>query len=181
MGRKSRFDYRKNRERRHRLQASLLQVATIPNECTCCIQLPITSSYVPAKASTVSVLHNRIMTLQVLSEGWTSAVVNGNLILIKVRSGTADESTVLYLVTVSVDFTWRVRRGEREVPRECELLIASPELLRSVEAVTQIIQILDSCKLCVGNEDECFSELIAWRGGKFMDRSGINNSYVVLL
>ena len=88
--------------------------------------------------------HQGIMTLQVLSEGWTSAVVNGNLILIKVRSGTADESTVLYLVTVSVDFTWRVRRGEREVPRECELLIASPELLRSVEAVTQIIQVLDS-------------------------------------
>ena len=176
MGRKSRFDYRKNRERRNRLQAAI-----IPNECTCCIQLPITSSYVPGNTSTVSVLHNRITTLQVLSEGWTSAVVNGSLVLIKVHSGTADESTVLYLVSVSVDFTWRVRRGEREVPRECELLIGSPELLQSVEAVTQILQLLDGCKLCIGNEDECFSELIAWRGGKFMDRSGINNSYVVLL
>ena len=123
----------------------------------------------------------RITTLQVLSEGWTSAIVNGNLVLIKVHSGTADKSIVLYLVSVLVDFTWRVRRGEREVPRECELLIGSPELLQSVEAVTQILQLLDGCKLCVGNEDECFSELIAWRGGKFMDRSDINNSYVVLL
>ena len=170
MGRKSRFDYRKNRERRNRLQAAI-----IPNECTCCIQLPITSS---GNTSTVSVLHNRITTLQVLSEGWTSAVVNGSLVLIKVHSGTADESTVLYLVSVSVDFTWRVRRGEREVPRECELLIGSPELLQSVEAVTQILQLLDGCKLCIGNEDECFFELIAWRGGKFM---GTSNSYVVLL
>ena len=151
---------------------SALAVSNCPSPC---------SSYVPGSTSTVSVLHNRITTLQVLSEGWTSAVVNGSLVLIKVHSGTADESTVLYLVSVSVDFTWRVRRGESEVPRDCELLIGSPELLQSVEAVTQILQLLDSCKLCIGNENECFSELIAWRGGKFMDRSGINNSYVVLL
>lgn len=45
-------------------------------------------------------------------------------------------------------------------------------VLQSVKVVLDALARLDACKLCTGNADDKFLELIAWREGKFMDQSG---------
>ena len=75
------------------------------------------------------------------------------------------------MVTIFSDFTWSVRRGE-EVSKKSNVFAGVPCLLQSVEAITDVVARLDHCKLCIGNNDQTFSDLVAWRDGKFVDQSG---------
>ena len=45
--------------------------------------------------------------------------------------------------------------------------------------VLSLLERLNHCKLCTGNNDEKFLELAAWRQGEFMDKSG--NIYYIAI
>ncbi len=77
------------------------------------------------------------------------------------------------MVTISEDFTWNVRRGENTVSKESDVFAGAPCSVQSVEGITDILARLDDCKPCIGNSDEKFYDLIAWREGKFMGQSGM--------
>ncbi len=118
----------------------------------------------------MNTLQERVTRLRALPVGWTSSIiVSGHLVIVKLCSGQQFEvPTVLYMVTISEDFTWNVRRGENTVSKESDVIAGSPCSVQSVEGTDILVQ-LDNCKLCNGNSDEKFIDLIAWREGKFMD------------
>jgi hypothetical protein len=77
------------------------------------------------------------------------------------------------MVTISSNFTWRVSVGQMEVPIcDSASLQNVPSLLTSSKRVIDLLVLLESCKLCVGNPDEKFSKLVTQRDGKFTDRTG---------
>ena len=168
--RKLRFDVQKNSERRRRLCKAVTCALTIPNVFS--IRLPIATAYLPSRVSSLGMLHERVTKLRALPAGWTSSIISGQLVLVKFWSGQVP--TVLYMVTIMDDFAWTVRRGENMVSKKGDVFTGAPCLLQSVESITDVLSRLDHCKLCIGNSDEKFSDLIAWRGGTFMDQSGMN-------
>ncbi len=60
----------------------------------------------------------------------------------------------------------------REESTSSQRMVVYLGMLQSVKDVLSLLECLDHCKLCTENNDEKFLELVAWRQGKFMDKSG---------
>ncbi len=137
------------------------------------MRIPLTS-YTPPD---IHALHERLIESRCLPVGWTcSAASATSLALCKLSflqsMGSAD---VVYMVTISSDFSWRVRIGQKYVPfheTESGLLHNAPHSLNSLKGVVEVLTLLDGSKFCVGNPEEKFFKLIEKRNGKFMDQSG---------
>lgn len=71
------------------------------------------------------------------------------------------------------DFSWTLHSFRRPVDiSNCYALQTLPPELTSMANVGSIINILEKCIVCVGNNDEKFSELTKIRKGVFKDQSG---------
>ena len=160
--RKLRFDVRKKR-----LCTAGAYLSAIPTKLY--IRLPITS-YLSGRAQSLDILYRRCRQHDV--HGWTCSIVTGPSLLVFIKICPNSAPSVLYTVTVSSDFTWNARRGDRTVPSNCGMLDGVPCELHSVESVISLLTQLEMCKLCSGNNDAKFLELAAKRQGKFMDQSG---------
>lgn len=169
-----RFATRKNSERRKKLhQAVSLAVTSQDHEL---VKLPI-SLYVTSQVSSVNALHERLMRLKTLPTGWTSSIVSTSLVCSKIEQPSAASTIEMtYMFIISADFTWTVRRGKNMVPvSQCESFQSVPLMLLCVKDVIDTLAKLDASKLCVGNADTKFLELVTRREGKFFDRSGTYN------
>lgn len=184
-----RFDLRKNYERKKRQSVNsccavpdkqlLVRVARVDSSSAelpedLPVRIPV-SSYMSSSVPDIYALHKRLLESKCLPAGWTCSVVSAtNLALcrLSVPEGTAS-ADVMYMVTISCDFTWKVCIGQTDVPIcECEALHNAPSLLTSPRQVVQLLALIESCKVCVGNADKKFSELVVQRNGKFIDKSG---------
>lgn len=157
---------RKNNERRRKRLHQTVSQADFS------IRLPIATTYLPSRVTSVSTLQERMMRLRALPEGWASSIVSGQLILVKICPG--PQAELLFMLSISHDFTWIARQGSNMLSGD--VLAGAPSFLQSVEDVTSTLSQLDHCKLCIGNSDEKFSDLIAWREGRFLDQSGMSHA-----
>ena len=193
--RKLRFDTRKNYERKKSLHCQTVQSAA--SGCVRPVSVPITSCeaahmdshceendvrvlpvripaslYMTRPVPDIPALHKQLLESKCLPSGWVCSVTsNTSLALCKltVPEGLAS-AKIAYMVTVSCDFSWKVSI-EFQV-QENVILHTAPTLLTSAMSVMNVVEMLDSYKVCVGNSDEKFSRLIAQRNGKFMDKTG---------
>ena len=170
--RKLRFDSRKNFERRK------LRRAVTPSEDFTCtseivVRLPITS-YESSQVTSIDKLQEKMQRLKACPAGWTSTVMSEsetNLVFCKLYY-TESNVAVQYMLKISSDFTWTVKKGQIVIPTRCSIFSDIALEMNTVKSVIEILTLLDTSKLCCGNNDEKFMELSAWRGGKFMDLSG---------
>ena len=81
---------------------------------------------------------------------------------------------VHYSLKVCNDFSWSLFVfGRQIVPATSPVLAQLPRLIPSAVDVKLLIEVLDSSKVCPGNNDPKFDELVKCRhNGKFMNVSG---------
>ena len=80
---------------------------------------------------------------------------------------------LLYSLKVSTGFSWTLSlRGIALNRRLCPLLTASTEQMTSAFDICQLLESLNTYRLCEGNSDERFLQLSHSRRGCFLDVSG---------
>ena len=78
----------------------------------------------------------------------------------------------VHSVTVDFDFSWCLRIGEKQLFSSTSSLASLPSSISSVVALTAVLDFIDSCSICTGNQDPKYAPLIAVRKGVFMDVTG---------
>ncbi len=85
---------------------------------------------------------------------------------------TASQEAFLSL-RIADDFSWKLLLSGRHIPfTDCPLLETLPSVLCSVAKVDEVVRCLDSCKICIGNNEEDFLTLARQRKGTFKNQSG---------
>ncbi len=143
--RKLRFDVRKNHERKKKLYQAVTRAVTITNDF--CIWLPIKTAYLPSRVGSVNTLHERVTRLGALPvDGLPQLSVGSWLLSNFALANNFEVPTVLYMVTISEDFTWNVRRGENTV-RSAERLLEWIDGNKDKATViaSSVISNLDKC------------------------------------
>ncbi|SMN01584.1 hypothetical protein SPONN_2650 [uncultured Candidatus Thioglobus sp.] len=186
--RKMKFDLRKNCERKKRgCGQTVCEVSDVVNEqvpapslvtvseeqLVVSLTVPIASFVSTSPAPDLHALHERLLESKCLSAAWTCSVASDCLVICKMSVVSLASADAMYTVTISSDFTWKIRIGRNEVAiEENDLLRYSSGSLCSVQSVVRVVSVLDGSKFCVGNPDDKFTNLVQRRKGKFMDKSG---------
>ena len=167
--RKLRFDVRKNNERKK--QCNCRSTSSI------CMQA---SSSQPLAITNVLGLYSSSQ--DKLPPGWTSNCVTSaakedSLALYKLQlqhSPLAIASVnIAYMVTVSPNWTWTACIGNKIVDtRRCSRLNSFGETINNVSELIQLLSVIDGSKLCDGNPDEKFNDLVASHKGIFKNQQG---------
>ena len=70
--------------------------------------------------------------------------------------------------------SWEVTVQGYKMPCNCDVLSSLPQTIGSMSDVKTILEFVDSCSVCEGNDDEKYHCLVASkRDGNFMDCSGM--------
>ena len=76
-------------------------------------------------------------------------------------------------VTINPDMSWEASvQGHKLLP-SCGVFSSLPQVVRTVSDIKTVLHYVDSCCICVGNDDEKFEPLVSSRKGNFMDSSGM--------
>ena len=138
------------------------------------VKFPL-SAYKSSSVPSTSVLHSRLNLSPVPGE-WTSSLILPSpayLAIYKLQilpPFTSAEYT--FMLTVAPDFTWTLCIGRRKVDIEqCQVLRGAHIKLCSVDAIISVLSTLEASKLCEGNPDNKFAELVSHHNGTFKDQS----------
>ena len=63
---------------------------------------------------------------------------------------------MLYTLTIFQDFSWNARQGDHVIPKDGVVFDGVSGTLQSVEGVISLLDLLNCCKLCTGNDGEVF-------------------------
>ena len=137
------------------------------------VSLPL-ERYLDAPASSREALQRRISRMDKLPDGWSSVSDEANHVttLFKVQCTQQHHAAeVKFSVVIGEDLTWTLYLGST-------LLSTSqvpffPASLVSLSQVTRLLDVLDDCSVCIGNDDKKFAPLTEKHNGKFYDQSGI--------
>jgi hypothetical protein len=77
---------------------------------------------------------------------------------------------IRFSLHISSELHWNVRIGG--VMIEADILNALPRTLSSAASLVEVINTLESCHFCVGNDDEKYHPIQAARKGVFMNATG---------
>lgn len=187
--RKLRFDIRKNQERKQQRKRPLNLIMSIPLQLLptreCVVSIPI-CIYTSAVISNSAVLQSCLSQLSILPDRWKceclpswtgfdlvftklSTVLHHCLhkfllrysesILYIIKSSCSDE----FSFQVLKDCTWCLKVGEALLDLTCcSLLKSLPTSLSTVDAIMNVMHMLDSSKQCTGNDDEDFSRSLIY-------------------
>ena len=93
-----------------------------------------------------------------------------------------DTSDVQYSLKINPDFFWTLHSFRRPIDTSaCSILQHVPSLLTTVASVKAVVNSLQRCIVCAGNEDPKFLELAIVRNGNFNDMSGKYKSASLLI
>ena len=180
--RKFRLKHEKNYERKKIIKRHLETNVTqslAASTSALIIRLPITH-YWKVPVPTAAILYSRISQFNAgLPEGWTSTLLTSashppmvSLQLIHPSLGRCDIS-----VEIKSDCSWTLYISKE--PFELQSLPTAqsghyfiPTHLMSVDVVLQFLSQLSYQKVCVGNPDEKFEDLLKRHNGIFKDRHG---------
>ena len=74
-------------------------------------------------------------------------------------------------VAIHDDLSWNVYIYNKLSPSD-EVSVSLPETITSMTNLKQVIDFIDACSVCTGNNDEKYMPLVIARKGNFMDISG---------
>ena len=129
--------------------------------------------YLDAPAPSREVLQTRISRMDRLPDGWSSVSDEANHVttLFKVQCTQLHHAAeVKFSVVIGDDLTWTLYLGSTLLlPSQVPFVPAS---LVSLSLVTRLLNVLDNCSVCIGNDDNKFAPLAEKHNGKFYDQSG---------
>ena len=108
--------------------------------------------------------------------GWinTTPTESDSIVLCKIvlRSRSLGED-LFFNLRINADFSWiLLLLGKYINPATTTFLQQFPQLTVSVADIKRVIQMLDSSRVCIGNGDDKFSNLVMKNEGKFRNQSG---------
>ena len=176
-GRKFRVgEYRKNKERKQKhpsmpviplsLPISIpRQVADI-QATNLVVSLPLTA-FTASRQSSLGALHSRIGALT-LPRQWVvaSQQQGSHLTLCKLLTTQPPlfQASVSFSLTITDQFSWTLSIGQCRVePAECPVLTSEPVAMDSAASILKVLLLLDSCKICIGNNEKQFLDVLTHR------------------
>ena len=78
----------------------------------------------------------------------------------------------LCVMQIMQECTWKLKVAGIQQPENCSLLSDVADQLLCVSDVVNLLSILDSSKICVGNGEEKFKRVAELHKGTFKDKTG---------
>ncbi len=103
----------------------------------------------------------------IVSSGNTQYLTLSKVVL---KDGITD---IICSMVINANFTWKIVVGKKELKSSLAPFDILTQRVVSVSGVIEVVRYIESCHLCVGNNDKRYFELQAARKGKFMDSTGI--------
>ena len=91
----------------------------------------------------------------------------------KCEESTSGDFQISMSLVVNIDMSWEVTVLGSKLPSSCAILSSLPQIIGSMSHIKSILAYVDSCSVCIGNNDEKFHSLVTSRDGDFMDSSGM--------
>ena len=151
-----------------------------PNSKELIVKLPI-SAYTSQPLHSNAILHSRLEQQDCLPEMWNMSLVYSPtssapyLSLYKLQVlPPLYCCTSTFMITIAPDASWTLCVGKSMITRaeRCDVLRTCPEKLCSMDDVVGLVSCLEGSKLCEGNPDEKFKNVLCHRGGMIMDQTG---------
>ncbi|XP_077865085.1 uncharacterized protein LOC144350905 [Saccoglossus kowalevskii] len=79
-----------------------------------------------------------------------------------------DVSKVSRCVMVAGNLTWRVLIHGRDVTSGHDIFEHVPQTITALSVITQLITLVNTCNICMGNTDQAFIDLVQSRGGEIV-------------
>lgn len=124
-----------------------------------------------------SILRDVPCRLNNLPEGW--AIVQASDIVISKNTWieASSQAISLFSVVVKKDFSWHITYGQGvSVSPVTPLLANLPTTINDISDVFEIVRVVDTARLCCGNNDTKYSNLREWKDGKFYDMKSKKNA-----
>ena len=117
----------------------------------------------PSNAHLQSVLEN-IISMNPLPFPWI--IVSAEPVIIcRTKVDPYKQAQIDFTIRADTNMKWKLFVRDCEFDwKLCPLLCDLPTYLITMESILLIVQKLDSCNLCVGNQDEKFIELVQAKG-----------------
>nr|XP_002733594.1 PREDICTED: uncharacterized protein LOC100373858 [Saccoglossus kowalevskii] len=85
-----------------------------------------------------------------------------------------DESTVSRCVMVGEDLTWQVKLHGRYIPKNHSIFEGISSAVTDVDMVTTLISEAVKCKMCPGNFDQSYIDLVRGKGGEIVKATSLS-------
>ena len=136
------------------------------------------SSYLSGEVACAAQLQSRLLMSKQLPPGWTSADLNTSVhhtFMIYKLQPVAAAAGLLFTVLLDHTMMWEVKVGDSVVSvQDCEYLNGYPlSPLSSVQKVVRLLARLDEAKICIGNADSKYFDLVTNHKGCFKDPTGM--------
>ena len=76
-------------------------------------------------------------------------------------------------VTINTNMSWEASVQSHKLLSSCDVFSSLPQVVQTVSDMKTVLHYVDSCAICIGNNDEKFEPLVSSRKGNFMDSSGM--------
>jgi len=107
--------------------------------------------------------------------GWintTSQLSSSTLCLVKLGCSHAGEPEVVKSLIVQDDLTWYINVKTQRINSNRTILATLPQSVNSLSCLNEILAVVDTCTMCLGNDDENFRVLVTAKKHGFTDASG---------
>lgn len=83
---------------------------------------------------------------------------------------------MLYSIMIDSNFGWKIVVEKKVLLSSVEAFSTQSQQLVSLADVLGVLEYIESCNFCVGNEDSHYAELQLARQGEFMDLTGLQSN-----
>ena len=181
-GRKFRLAvHRKNEERKRRHKKAIVVENKVEDAktsdttilTTCPISLPLTA-FMSGHVQSLAQLSSRVKAVVSKYDTWAVTCADP-LVICKIQVQNKEGTMVAVIATISIssDFHWTLSWNAKEVViKDCPLFKDLPDKIQSIDDVDNILALIESAEVCVGNPDEKFLDLWHYRSTTLNHLSG---------
>lgn len=155
-------NYERKKRQNRQLKVSIpLQLVKPTPVSSLIVSVPL-NSYIKSSAPSADALHSRLNKSKLFPKGWTTSLLmsesHSSLFSIK---GQIQNSLLDIIITVAPDCAWSISIGTSQFSiDDCQLMKSFLSKLNSVDMIKRLLSCLDNSKVCNGNSDEKFYEIL---------------------
>ncbi len=101
--------------------------------------------------------------------GWIEVHDLKQLSYLKLVKEDDGRPVVVISMVIAEDLSVKVFVEDTPIPMNCRILAVFPTIINSTIVCTDLLNFLNRCVQCIGNDDERFRVLISSRKGNFMN------------